>query len=705
MPLGRWKPLTRHVFRSSSYPMSARRTSIICSFALLISAVTAFLELSRPLAYVRLNNLYRDAVNRSGRTTSPNPDLVFLAIDSASVSLDQTDIEEVYGLSGDDSGSVRALRLMSQGFPWSREVYALVLEKLVQAGARVVTFDLNFPTASGNDVTFRSALDRYADHVVIGSNFEDPGQTFRPAVERNSGHVFQGTDFVGGSLVRPSETLIPHSSPIDDRVGFTNFWADQDGIVRRAQYRVTFDLIRGTNSRAGSERFLSLAAGALSKAGFSRSIPNDLDSHLFRFTAPPRHGFPPHSLFEIFVPKLWRQNYQGGEFFKNKIVIVGAEGSWQHDEHPTPLGEMPGPELHLNAINAAIYHEFIGELSPLANIAAIFVAAVVATVATLLFRSLWVRLMLIVVMGVVAVLTSLFCFNWLSLYLPVFGPVNVFGGATLFGLICDFATERIERMRVRRVLERYVSRDVVHELVDHPDVYRDSLGGVTKPVSILFSDIRAYSSVTARSSPETLVAQLNEYFSAMVECVFENGGTLDKFIGDALMASWGSLESRGPRPDAIASVRAALSMQERIRSLNKTWSQRGWPELRVGMAINYGDVVVGNIGSPQRMEFTLIGDAVNVSWKLQEMTKSTSTALIISESVASLIRGDFELFSLGRATLDDSHQSCEIFTIGGPGGEETKREQTKNESWHAGNWRLPIKLSPAASVGETVDLS
>src|SRR4029077_19648272 len=101
---------------------------------------------------------------------------------------------------------------------------------------------------------------------------------------------------------------------------------------------------------------------------------------------------------------------------------------------------------------------------------------------------------------------------------------------------------------------------------------------------------RSYAAVTARSSPETLVAQLNEYFSAMVECVFENGGKLDKFIGDALMASWGSLESRGARDDAVASVRAGLAMQEKIRELNKSWSQRGWPELRVGMAINYGEV-------------------------------------------------------------------------------------------------------------------
>ncbi len=661
--------------------MSARRIFIISGFALVIFAAAALLELSRPLAYVRLNNLYRDAISQSGRKTPPNPNLVFLAIDAASVSLDQTDIEQVYGLAADNSDPARALRLMGKGFPWSREIYALVLHRLVKAGARVVIFDLNFPTATDNDAAFRAVLDRYADQVIIGSNFVD------------------------GSLIRPCETLLPQSKPTDSRIGFTNFWADEDDVVRRAQFRTTFEQVRSLRSESDSEQFVSVAAGALIKAGFAQNVPSDLNPRAFRFTALPRKGFPPHSLFEIFVPTFWRQNYQSGEFFRDKIVIVGAEGNWQHDEHPTPFGSMPGAELHLNAINAELHHEFVRELPPVANLVCLGLAAIAAIAATLLFRTPWIRLILIVAAGGIAISASMFCFNRLSLYLPIVAPLNVFGVAMLFGLICDFATERVERMRVRRVLERYVSRDVVRELVDHPNVYRDSLGGVTKPVSILFSDIRAYSTVTARSSPEILVAQLNEYFSAMVECVFENGGTLDKFIGDALMASWGSLESRGAQQDAIASARAALSMQAKIRSLNKIWNQRGWPELRVGMAINCGQAVVGNIGSPQRMEFTLIGDVVNVSWKLQELTKTREADLIVSESVASLVAEHFDLRSLGRATLDDSHQPCEIFTIGCATGADTEKKQIRNESWHSGTQlgQQPVASTPPPH--ETVDVT
>lgn len=629
-------------FAQFGSPMTVKRVFLISALALAIFVAVSLLDLNRPISYVRLNNLCRDTITRSGKTTPANPNLVFLAIDAASVSLDESDIDEMFGLTGDKSADSQALRLMSKRFPWSRQVYALILEKLVKAGAKVVAFDLNFPGPTDEDAVFQAALDRYADHVIIGSNFVD------------------------GSLIRPTDTLVPQTTPSDSRVGFTNFWADDDDVVRQARYRVTFAQVRGVEARPDSERFLSLAAGSLIKAGFAKDVPSDPENHTLRFTAGPRVGFPPHSLFEIFVPSFWEQNYQNGEFFRDKIVLVGADGNWQHDEHPTPFGNMPGSELHLNAMNAAIHHEFLSELTPVSTISLTALAGIISVFASLLIRSPWSRFVFLFLFCLGAVGASLFSFNHFSLYLPVLGPINQAGATMLFGLVCDFTTERFEKTRVRRALERYVSRDVVREMVDRRHLYADSLGGVTKPVAILFSDIRSYSAVTAQSSPQTLVAQLNEYFTAMVECVFQFGGTLDKFIGDAVMAVWGSLRSQSPREDAVAAVNAALAMQEKIVELNRRWRERGWPELRVGTAVNCGEVVVGNIGSPQRMEFTVIGDAVNISWKLQELTKKVSSKLLVSRSVATLVAEHFELQSLGEVSIDKSHLPCEIFTIERP---------------------------------------
>ena len=149
----------------------------------------------------------------------------------------------------------------------------------------------------------------------------------------------------------------------------------------------------------------------------------------------------------------------------------------------------------------------------------------------------------------------------------------------------------------------------------------------------------------------------------MVECVFRYGGTLDKFIGDALMAVWGNVKSEGVREDTTNAVRAALEMRTELARLNLEWRKRGLPELRAGIAVNQGEVVVGNIGSPRRMEFTVVGDVVNVSWKLQEWTKQLDCDVLVSRNVRALLVEDFDLESRGMATLVGRTEPIEVFAV------------------------------------------
>jgi adenylate cyclase len=253
-------------------------------------------------------------------------------------------------------------------------------------------------------------------------------------------------------------------------------------------------------------------------------------------------------------------------------------------------------------------------------------------------------------------------------------PFTQLNLTVVLAFISDFALERMERTHLRHTFERYVSRDVVEQMLDNPKGHAELLGGVIRPVTVLFADIRGYSLVSARSDPHVLVSQLNEYLTAMVECVFRFGGTLDKFIGDAFMAVWGNVHSRGPHQDAVNAVRAALEMRVALDCLNQTWRARGLSEFRVGTALNHGEVVVGNIGSPHRMEFTVIGDAVNVSWKLQELTKELGHDLIVSRQVRDLVVEYFDLRSIGHADLPALRSSIELFAVSGP--VEFKPEQT-----------------------------
>ncbi|HSH40191.1 MAG TPA: adenylate/guanylate cyclase domain-containing protein, partial [Chthoniobacterales bacterium] len=605
----------------------------------------------KPFAYLSARNLLRDAIARAGRPTAPNPHLVFLAIDSASVSLEEgTDLNEMYDIDeSSDSIEARALRAMSQRWPWPREVHALVLERLIEAGAKVVMFDLMFPTATDGDEPFRAALDKYRDRVVIGSNFV-------PAVAN-------GFITTPASHTRPSDTLVPQTVPMDDRVAYTNFWPDEDDIVRRAHFRVTSEQVQDLDVRPNTERFLSLAARGRTKAGHASVIPPGITPQKFRWTAPPRQGFPPRSLFEIFVPDYWKYNYRSGEFFRDKIVMIGAEGNWHHDEHGTPWGSMPGPELHLNAMNAALHGEFIREMERGEILLITLCAAAFAVAISLVVRSPWLRLLVLLAADALIIWIGLWVFNNAATYVPFLPALLQMNVTVLLALVCDFTSERVEKKRVRRALERYVSTNVVSELLDHPAAFQQALGGVIKPVAVLFIDIRGFSGIAARSNPQTLVSQLNEYLSAMVECVFRHGGTLDKFIGDAVMAVWGNVRSGGSRDDATNAVRAALAMRQELARLNAEWRKRRLPDLRVGIGVHHGDVVVGNIGSAQRMEFTVIGEAVNVTWKLQELTKQLGSDLLVSENVAPLVVEEFELVSLGLVSVPGCAEQMEVFSV------------------------------------------
>ena len=344
---------------------------------------------------------------------------------------------------------------------------------------------------------------------------------------------------------------------------------------------------------------------------------------------------------------------------------MGGDGNWQHDEHATPFGTMPGPEIHLNAINAALHGEFIQEVSRGRGVALAALAGLLAVALTLAVRSPWHRLGALGLMNAGAAWLALYLYNHASVYVPLVAPTLGLNLTVLLGLISDLAWERVEKNRVRRTLEKYVSKNVVRELLDDPKAYAQSLGGVIRPVSVLFSDIRGYSIVSARTDPQALVGQLNEYLTAMVECVFRFGGTLDKFIGDAVMAVWGNTRSEGARTDAANAVRAALAMRTELERLNAEWARRGLPQLRIGVAINHGEVVVGNVGSPQRMEFTVIGDAVNVTWKLQELTKDLGADFIVGENAYALVIEEFELRPLGKITISASPEPLEIFALCG----------------------------------------
>jgi len=427
--------------------MFRRRIIIVVLLTALCAGAGVGLELFRPAFYVQVEYRLRDLIARSGRTTPLNPDLVFLAIDYDSVNLDaELDLKGILSSSSTDPKSHHALEIMTKGWPWHREIYALILERLVGAGARVVAFDCLFPAPAPGDDAFRAALDRVKSQVVIGSNFVSPDNVARS---------FK----MPSSYAPPAETLIPRTGTLDDRVGFTNFFTGENRFVRDAQYQVAFR--EGGNP---TQTYFSLSARAVSKAGHSELVPNNLAEHSLRFTGAPRVGFRPHSVFEIFVPEYWEHNYRSGESLRNKIVIVGAEGKWQKDELATPFGPMPGAEVHLNALNALLQGEFLKEVPPLASTGIIIVAALLGAALCFVIRSPWLRLLALGAADGVAPFLALWFYNHPGIYLPCLAPLLALNSNVLLCLVSDFTFARIEQARLRSTL---ATRDDLTHMIVH----------------------------------------------------------------------------------------------------------------------------------------------------------------------------------------------------------------------------------------------
>jgi adenylate cyclase len=230
-----------------------------------------------------------------------------------------------------------------------------------------------------------------------------------------------------------------------------------------------------------------------------------------------------------------------------------------------------------------------------------------------------------------------------------------YGGITLD----NYLREQQERLRLRTMFSRYVSADVMHEILEN----REGLGlhGRRRYITILFSDIRGFTSISERIGPEQVVAFLSEYMAQATQIIFKHGGTVDKFIGDAIMALFGAPKSHGD--DALRAVRAGLEMVTLVESLAPQWTPILGRPPQVGIGINSGEAVVGSIGSEIRSDFTAIGDAVNLAARLEGLTKEFGIPLIISEYTAAELGERLALEPLGRVRVTGREAPVLIYTV------------------------------------------
>ena len=572
----------------------------------------------------------------------PHPDIKLVGLASSSFKLDALAPEEI--------AASETLQWMKAPWPWDRRVYAAVLEKLMAAGAKVVVFDFVFASQNEGDAVFAQALEKYKDRVVIGEMY---------AEEKDA------TQFKGKKLTTPNDRLLlPGTESI---VGLVNMWPDGDEVVRRVKYRTSLE--HETPELSGRQdnfpdNLEHLTTLAVKKFTGKTAVPSNHELFYINFQG--RAGtYRPLPVENLFVEKLWAAPpFNGGTTFSNKIVVVGPTAEIYHDLHATPFGVMPGPEIQAQIMAALLQDTWLAETSPTANLALAFAMMALALAICLGIHNALVKVLLLVLTTVVFVAGCQYLFVRDDLLVSMLPPLFCLVATGTYGIIFQYALEQFERRRTRNLLERYVSKNVAKTILRDNRSFEETFKGRRQAVTILFSDIRGFTSMTENTDAHKLVAQLNEYFSEMVEIVQKDGGTLQKFIGDAIMAAWGDTHSDGIATDARRGVQAALQMRPALAKLNAGWKNNpDRTKFSIGIGVNHGEVIVGNIGTQARTEFTVLGDGVNLAARLESATKQFHTDILIGASVEALTRDQFVYRRVDLLAVKGKSRPVEVFAL------------------------------------------
>jgi adenylate cyclase len=351
--------------------------------------------------------------------------------------------------------------------------------------------------------------------------------------------------------------------------------------------------------------------------------------------------------------------------FKDAIVFVGVTAAGLHDVFVTPLGTtgpIPGAQIHANVVDQLLSHTAIAPAPAWTNLVLTAALALAVAALTVLLPMRWGTIATLAILAGLAII-SLNAFargTWVLLVPPLLGiAISAVGG-----LAWQYFVEGRERRQVTQLFSRYVSKDVFEQVLANPALAE--LGGRRRTMSVLFSDMRGFTAMTEKGEPEALVAQLNEYFSRMVEVVFAHQGTVDKFVGDMVMALFGApLDDPAHADHAVA---AAVDMVKALEVLNARWTQEGRPALGIGIGVNSGEMIAGNIGSASIRSYTVIGDAVNLGARLESLNKEHGTTIIVSAATVALLTAPPPLRPLGSVVVKGKSVPVEIFEVVVGGG-------------------------------------
>jgi adenylate cyclase len=516
-----------------------------------------------------------------------------------------------------------------QTWPLPRAAYATVIENLTAAGAQVVAIDVLMvdPSVYGpaDDARLQQVLDQQGDRVVLAAAYDTTAST-------------------GGQLV---QLLTPIYAENSAEIGVVNFPVDSDQRLRRLPDPFITALANQSQVAAPGPSF---ARTILATAAMPVQEPRGPRIHFYG----PTGSFATVPFWHVLDPNNWAF-HQAQRTFAGKLVLIGPTAASLQDIKLTPTANtMPGVEVHAHTLATLMEGRALGPITDRRWLSAAMAGLLLGLGGLTLGWRVNRPLLRLGGFAAIALLWGGLAYGLLishHRWVPLAVPVSVLGLGSITYTATGALGDRREQQRIRRTLDRYVAPAVVAEILAQPDDYSVLIGGKRLPAAVLFSDIRGFSRLSFQLPAEAMVGLLNTYLDAMVKAILAHRGTLDKFIGDAVMAEFGSPTSQGAQTDALNAIRAGLAMRRSLAALRSHLLATGQPPLFHGIGISYGEVVAGNIGSEQRLEYTVIGDTVNVASRLESLSKRLGTDFVITAPLYEQVQDQVQVVDLGQHRL------------------------------------------------------
>jgi adenylate cyclase len=658
------------------------RRSIIYWLPLALLLTTALAHLVLPEEFDQLSALVAFDVHQRIAPREPPADTPVLIVD-----IDEPSLKQI------------------GQWPWPRTIMAQLVDRLHKAGAAVIAFDVLFsepdrtsPQMLTSLLTDRGANEAEAKRLL--ASMQDPDAEFARAI--GDAPVVVGFDlttltgasipvikagfsWVGAAGANPLRFVqsfpdavcaLPQFEKAAAGDGFVNQISDWDNVVRRVPLllRLGDKAVPSLAAEAlrvglGASGFIGRYSGAQAAKSFGENtglnavkigplaVPTDAKGEVaVHYMRPrPRQSDPRY----ISAGKIIAGDFDPARI-DGRIVLVGSSAAGLNDLKATPITpDMPGVEIHAQLIEQILSQDFLfrPDWGPGAEILFAVFFGIIVIVAIPLVGALPSAAVAGVAMTIAAAVSWFAFRNGQVLIDPVY-PVGVLASVYLCGTLLNYRLTETRQREVREAFSRYMSPHYVAELARNPEKLK--LGGEIKQITVMFCDIRGFTTLSEGLSSEQLGHLINEFLTPMTDIIMAHKGTIDKYIGDCIMAFWNApLDDPDHAKNAVV---AAQDMRERLVELNEAWLEEGRPELHIGIGVNTGECSVGNFGSHQRFNYSLLGDPVNLSSRLEGLTKQYGVDLIIGEDTAARL-DDPGLIELDLVAVKGKTRAVRIFTL------------------------------------------